>query len=326
MGKRAEGRVRAHHAIAAAICVVALGGTFVRPAVARKVARVPGVAVVVAAGDIACDPGSGAFGNGGGTATWCRARDTFALIRAIDPDLVLPLGDEQYDDGRLTKFRRSYDLSWGSMRLRSRPVPGNHEYGVADASGYFRYFGARAGSPGRGWYSYDLAGWHLVALNSNCSLVGCAVGSPQYRWLQADLGSHPLSCTLAYFHHPRFSSGPHGDDLEATWTRDLWRLLYARGADLVLNGHDHIYERFAPMTPAGVVDRSTGIREFVVGTGGVQHYWIDQVRWASQVRNARAFGVLRLSLAPDRYAWRFVPVAGSSFSDSGFGRCHGVPA
>jgi len=306
---------------------IAFGGPRPHASRAGHAAHIPAptVGVLVAAGDIACDPGSSMFGGGAGTSTWCRANDTLALIREIDPDVVVPLGDEQYVDGRLAKFRRSYDRSWGKVRLRSRPVPGNHEYGVAKAAGYFRYFGARAGTAGRGWYSYDLSGWHLVALNSNCDLVGCRAGSPQYRWLQADLLAHPTACTLAYFHHPRFSSGPHGDDPEATWTHDLWRLLYARGVDVVLNGHDHLYERFAPMTPAGVIDHVTGIREFVVGTGGAEHYWVDQVRWASQVRNARTFGVLRLDLGADTYGWRFVPVAGSSFSDSGFGRCHGEP-
>lgn len=282
--------------------------------------------VLVAAGDVACDPGSYAFEGGAGIASACRARDTLALIRAIRPDVVLPLGDEQYVDGRLAKFRRSYDLSWGTVRGRSRPVPGNHEYGVPRAAGYFRYFGARAGTGGHGWYGYDLAGWHLVALDSNCDVVGCRAGSPQYRWLEADLRAHPAACTIAYFHHPRFSSGPHGDDPEAAWTRDLWRLLYAQGVDVILNGHDHLYERFAPMTPAGAVDHAAGIREFVVGTGGAEHYWIERVRWASRVRNARTFGVLRLDLHADGYDWRFVPVAGSSFEDSGSGRCHGAPA
>lgn len=307
----------------AAVATFRSAGPHPAPAAGAPPEFAPGV--LVAAGDVACDPRSSMFAHGHGTATWCRAADTASLIRSIDPDVVLPLGDEQYDDGRITKFRRSYDASWGTFLDRTRPVPGNHEYGVHGAAGYFRYFGAEAGPTGRGWYSYDLAGWHLVALNSNCDQVGCLAGSPQYRWLAADLRAHPAACTLAYFHHPRFSSGPHGNDPEAAWTRDLWRLLYARGADVILNGHDHLYERFAPMNPAGTVDRATGIREFVVGTGGAEHYWVDQVRWASQVRNADTFGVLQLTLRTDAYGWRFVPVAGGSFEDSGFGRCHGAP-
>ena len=277
--------------------------------------------VLVAAGDIACDPGSSAFAGGAGTASWCRARDTLAVVQGIDPDVVLPLGDEQYDDGSLAKFRRSYDLSWGKVRARSRPAPGNHEYGVPKAEGYFRYFGSLAGTAGRGWYSYDLAGWHLVALNSNCDRVGCRVGSPQYRWLAADLRANPAACTLAYFHHPRFSSGPHGDDPEAAWTRDLWRLMYAQGIDVILNGHDHIYERFAPQDDKGKLDAEHGIREFIAGTGGGGVYKIGKIAPNSEVHDNSAYGVLKLTLAPGRYSWEFVPIPGARFRDEGAGSC-----
>jgi hypothetical protein len=191
------------------------------------------------------------------------------LIAGIDPAAVLPLGDDQYDDGRLGKFRRSYDLGWGRQRWRSRPVLGNHEYEASSrAAGYFAYFGRRAGPPDRGWYSYDLGAWHLIALNSNCVLVRCDPGSPQMTWLGRDLAAHASTCTLAYFHHPRFSSGPHGDDPELLLLRPMWRVLYAAGVDVVLNGHDHLYERFAPMDPHGRADRPFGVRQFTVGTGG----------------------------------------------------------
>jgi hypothetical protein len=282
---------------------------------------------IVAAGDISCDPTNSLFHHGHGTKTWCRAGDTTSLIERINPDEVLPLGDEQYEDGRLSAFHRSYAIHWGTQLWRSRPVPGNHEYyGSSSASGYFAFFGSHAGPGKRGWYSYDLGAWHLIALNSNCDLIRCRPGSAQYRWLHHDLATHASACTLAYFHHPRFSSGPHGNDSTVALTTPFWRLLYRGGADVILNGHDHIYERFAPMTPMGTRDVATGIREFVVGTGGAEHYWIERVRWQSQVRNARTFGVLRMTLHPGSYAWRFVPIHGASFTDAGSDTCHGVPA
>ena len=213
----------------------------------------PGPAVaVVAAGDLSCDPTNEMFNAGHGTRRWCRAEDTEALIQRIDPDVVIPLGDTQYDEGRLAAFRASYALHWGLERWRSRPVVGNHEYlSSPDAHGYFTYFGPDAGPPGKGWYSYDAGAWHIVALNSNCMLVRCDRSSGQYRWLADDLAASPAPCTLVTFHHARFSSGPHGDEPELLLLRPIWRLLYQRGVDLVLNAHDHIYERFAPMDPAG---------------------------------------------------------------------------
>ena len=209
------------------------------------------VVTVVAAGDLSCDPTNEMFNAGHGTRRWCRAEDTEALIERIDPDIVIPLGDTQYDEGRLTAFRASYALHWGLERWRSRPVVGNHEYlSSPDAHGYFTYFGPEAGPPGKGWYSYDAGAWHVVALNSNCVLVRCDRSSGQYRWLASDLAASPESCTLVSFHHALFSSGPHGDEAELLLLRPIWRLLYQHGVDLVLNAHDHIYERFAPMDPA----------------------------------------------------------------------------
>ena len=222
---------------------------------------------VVAAGDIACDPASPAFNGGAGTATECRMRATSDLALALAPDAVLTLGDNQYSDGALAKYNASFDPSWGRLRLVApiHPVPGNHEYLTAGAAGYFAYFGAAAADPATGWYSFDLPGWHLIALNGNCGSVGgCGAGSPQLQWLEADLAAHPDVCTLAYWHQPRFSSGPHGND--ATY-QPFWEALLAAGADLVLNGHDHVYERFAPQDASGGATPD-GLRQLTVGTGG----------------------------------------------------------
>jgi 3',5'-cyclic AMP phosphodiesterase CpdA len=308
-----------------ATCLVAGGGIAVAPARSHTEA-VPASGVlaatavtIVAAGDIACDPSNPQFHAGNGSGAWCRAKATEALIRSLKPTAILPLGDEQYVNGALAKFRHSYALSWGRERSITRPVPGNHEYETPGGAGYYSYFGSRAGPGRRGWYAYTLGGWRMVALNSNCSTVGCGPGTAQYRWLKRYLASHPASCTLAYFHHPRFSSGPHGDDLT---TAPLWQLLYAGGADVILNGHDHLYERFKPLTPAGIVSRSRGIREFIVGTGGAQHYAVVKVHIGSAVRNADTFGVLQLTLGAGTYHWSFVPIAGGSYADSGNGVCH----
>ena len=201
-----------------------------------------------------------------------------------------------------------------------RPTPGNHDYTTSTAAAYYSYFGAAAGSSGKGYYSYDVGQWHVVALNSNCSAVGgCNAGSAQETWLRADLAAHPNKCTLAYWHHPRFSSGYHG---ASTSVQPLWQALYDAGAELVLNGHDHDYERFAPQTPTGQADPARGIREFVVGTGGASERAFSATANNSEARNSSTFGVLQLTLHPSSYEWRFVPVAGQSFTDSGSAPCH----
>nr|MDQ6914623.1 metallophosphoesterase [Actinomycetota bacterium] len=224
----------------------------------------------------------------------------------------------QYPTGKLSDFRRFFAPSWGRWFARLRPSPGNHEY--ADGpSGYFDYFGARAGPGRRGWYSYDLGAWHLVSLNANCTKVGCGPGSPQASWLRADLAAHPARCTLAYWHQPRFSSGPHGD---ARDTGPLWRALQAAGADVVLSGHDHDYERFAPQTDAGARDDRRGIVQFVVGTGGVNHYPIVRRQPNSLTHSSSTFGVLRLTLRRASYSWRFVPERGATYRDAGSAPCH----
>jgi acid phosphatase type 7 len=282
---------------------------------ARSAAR-----VIAAAGDIACDPGSERFRGGRGAADACHMRATARLVLDLDPEVVLTLGDNQYEDGTLARFRRSYDQSWGRLRSRTRPAPGNHDYGTAGAAGYFDYFGAAAGRRSTGFYSFDVGAWHLIALNSECAHIGgCGRGSLQERWLRADLAAHPARCALAYWHKPRFSSGLHGSD--ATYT-DLWRALYEAGADVVLVGHDHDYERFAPQIPDGRADPVRGIRQFVVGTGGKTHYGFRTVEPNSQVRNSGTFGVLRLTLRPSGYGWRFLPEPGKRFTDAGNGTCH----
>jgi hypothetical protein len=264
--------------------------------------------VVLAAGDIAMCPGAG-------------TRATAALVEQTE-GTVLALGDEAYPHGTAADFAGCYDPTWGRFKTRTRPVPGNHEYEQSGAASYFRYFGDAAGEAGKGWYSFDLGRWHLVALNSNCQeLGGCGPDSEEARWLRADLAAHPAPCTLAFWHHPRFSSGPHGSDAA---TGALWQALYAAGAELVLSGHDHLYERFAPQNPAGRAD-PVGLRQFVVGTGGAESYEVQRVRPNSEARRDRIFGILQFVLHPEGYDWRYLPTDGQSFADAGSASCHGPP-
>jgi hypothetical protein len=269
--------------------------------------------VIGAAGDIACAPA------GEVTPAGCHQQVTSDLLIDMVPTAVLALGDLQYETGRRSGFEEVYARTWGRLKRITRPVPGNHEYKTAGAKGYFDYFGAAAGDPAKGWYSYDLGAWHLIALNSECDHVGgCGPGSPQERWLRGDLAAHRNACTLAYWHRARFSSGTHGN-YEAYDA--FWRALYEAGADLVLNAHDHNYERFAPQDPDGRPDPARGIREFVVGTGGKNHYAIKVVKANSEVIG-QPFGVLKLTLRPSGYEWRFLSEAGGGFADAGSGRCH----
>jgi hypothetical protein len=281
--------------------------------------------VVAAAGDIACDPASAAFNGGAGVNTQCRQRATSDLLTAIAPDAVLTLGDQQYARGTYDQFMAGYDPTWGRQKDITLPVAGNHEYDTAAAAGYYRYFGAAAGDPAKGYYSAEVGAWHVVALNSNCEVVACSAGSAQEQWLRADLAAHPAACTVAYWHHPRFSSGPHGDEPEVDDVAPLWQALYDGGADVVLNAHDHDYERFAPQTPAGAYDPAIGLRQFVVGTGGRSHYAVATPIANSEVANAVTFGVLALTLHAASYDWQFVPEAGSAFTDSGTQACHWAP-
>ncbi|CAN5630048.1 hypothetical protein BH20ACT14_BH20ACT14_01020 [soil metagenome] len=275
---------------------------------------------IAAAGDIACDPASGSFNGGLGVGLECRQRATSDLLVGAGYEAVLGLGDLQYEDGAFSKFGASYDPSWGRVKAITHPAPGNHEYQTGGAAGYYQYFGAAAGDPTKGYYSFDLGGWHLIALNSNCSSVGgCGAGSPQEQWLRADLASHSsASCTLAYWHHPRFSSGEHGSD--STY-QAFWQALYDANADLVLVGHDHDYERFAPQTPSGALDTVRGIRQFVSGAGGKNVRTFPTVRANSEARDVSSLGILELTLGASGYSWRFRPAVGS-FTDAGTGSCH----
>jgi hypothetical protein len=284
--------------------------------------------VIAAAGDIACDPASSSFNGGRGTASNCAQAATAALLRPTF-SAVLTLGDTQYEDNAYEKYLASFDRSWGKFKTLIRPSIGNHEYLTPSAAGYFRYFGRAAGDSSRGYYSYDLGRWHLISLNSECGFVGgCGPGSPQERWLRADLAAHPAKCTLAYWHEPRFSSGEHGD---AQQMATIWNDLVAAHADVVLSGHNHNYERFDPLGAAppssdkfqDPVPARDGIRAFVVGTGGRNHYGFDHPPLAGEVvRNSSTYGILQLALHPTGYDWRFVPVDRLGFTDAGSGICN----
>jgi calcineurin-like phosphoesterase family protein len=264
-------------------------------------------AILVGAGDIAdCKDLGG-------------AEATAKLLEKI-PGAVFAAGDLAYPDGSKANFE-CYDKTWGRVKSRTRPAPGNHEFHSSGATPYFDYFGAAAGDPKLGYYSYELGSWHIVVLNSECKDVGgCETGSPEEKWLRADLAAHPVACTLAYWHKPLFSSGgKHGNDLTV---KPLWQALYDANADVIIGGHDHDYERFAPQNPDGVADSKRGIREFVVGTGGKSHRPFGDTKPNSEVRDFTSYGVLKLTLRPKGYDWEFIPEAGKGFTDSGSGSCH----
>jgi hypothetical protein len=260
---------------------------------------------------------------GAGDIADCRdlsgAEATAKLLLKI-PGTVMAVGDLAYPDGTAENFK-CYDRTWGREKMRTRPAPGNHEFHSAGAASYFKYFGDSAGDPSKGYYSYELGSWHIVVLNSECGEAGgCGAGAEQEKWLRKDLADYPAACTLAYFHKPLFSSGgAHGDDL---LMKPLWEALYQGGADVVVNGHDHDYERFRPQTPDGKADLVRGIRECVVGTGGKNHRPFGLPHANSEIRNADAFGVLKLTLMKGKYAWEFLPEHGKTFTDSGQGSCH----
>ncbi len=268
--------------------------------------------ILLGAGDIAdCFHYEGADSTGG---------EATAKLLDRMVGTVFTTGDNAYGSGTAAEFEECYEPSWGRHKARTYPSPGNHEYYTANASGYFKYFGAAAGDPSKGFYSYNLGEWHVIVMNSMCENVsGCEDDSPMLRWLKEDLAANPKTCTLAYWHHPLFSSGHHGDNAVM---KPTWNALYAANVDVVLNGHDHDYERFAPQDPNGVADSEVGIREFVVGTGGASLRPFGTIKPNSEVRNADTHGVLKLTLRPTGYDWKFVPVANGSFTDSGSGGCH----
>ncbi|MBT9614193.1 MAG: metallophosphoesterase [Burkholderiales bacterium] len=257
--------------------------------------------VVLIAGDVAqCDsPG---------------AQLTAQLIKAL-PYPVLAVGDMAYPNGTLEEFTNCYAPTWGGFKDRTYPAPGNHDYRTPGAAGYFAYFGTRAGDPDKGYYSFNLGQWHILMLNSNRELEP---GSKQLAWLASDLRQHAQQCVLTIWHHPRFSSGKHGNDAR---TQALWEMLYQHGVSVLVTAHDHDYERFPAMNDVGERDEERGIRSFVAGTGGAKLYQLKQRHPLSQVWQGESWGLLKLTLRPLGYDWEFLPVAGEKFQDAGSALC-----
>ena len=257
----------------------------------------------------------------------CMAAGTAAVIKQLKPAALLLLGDIQYESGSSLDFQSYFEPAFGEFKSITYPVPGNHEYFTPRAAGYFDYFNGagvdsgRVGSRSRGYYSFNLGAWHIVALNSNCPEIGgCGARSPQAAWLKTDLAANRAKCTLAFTHSARFSSGEHGND---EFLRDLWQILHEAGADVVLSGHDHTYERFKPQDAVGRADEKRGIRAFVVGTGGKGLGRFLRGRPNSEIRDNSSIGVLTMTLRAESYSWQFVPVRDDMpLDDSGDGTCH----
>ena len=319
MGRERSGPARGRWLTLCAAAVVAgavlLGGG--RDSAGRRAAADEGGVVLVGAGDISrCDNNND--------------EATAVLLDGI-AGTVYTLGDTVYNSGTAAEFATCYAPTWGRHKARTSPASGNHEYVTAGATGYYDYFNGAgqftgpAGDRDKGYYGYDVgAWWHVIVLNSECAQIGgCGVGSPQETWLRADLAAHADKHVVAMWHKPRFSSGSHGND---AGMQALWAALYDYGAELVLNGHDHVYERFAPQDAAGALDTTYGVREIIAGTGGASHVAFGTIRPNSEVRNATTYGVLMVTLKDDSYDWEFVPVAGQTFTDSGSGDVHGPPS
>jgi hypothetical protein len=309
---RVGSRVVVPTALAASAAVLLAGltaGADAGEAQRRAAAKSAHTFVVVAAGDI-----SPRCGRANGSS--CAAERTARRVEAINPRLVLTLGDNQYDYGTLNSYRRFYDTTWGRFKSKTRPTPGNHEsYDPNGASsGYREYFGKLATPNGRTYYSFDVGNWHFVALDSN---LGMGRESRQTKWLRSDLAANRRGCILAYWHHPLFSSGAHGNN---PLSRPIWRALYDAKADLVLNGHDHQYERFAPQQPKGG-RAADGIRELIVGTGGASAYRFTGRQVNSELRLTGLYGVLKLTLGHRAYHWELIQDNGR-VRDRGAGSCH----
>lgn len=259
---------------------------------------------------------------GAGDIADCRSdldTQTAALVAAI-PGTVFTLGDNAYEDGRYSEFQECYEPTWGQFKDRTRPAPGNHDYRTAGAAGYFWYFGDQAGPDGRGYYAYDLGAWRIYSLNSQCGEIGgCGAGSAELQWLQEDLAANPSRCALAYWHHPRYSSGEHGNNASMD---EIWDALFDAGVELVLAGHDHSYERFAPMNRAGELAPDRGITSFVVGTGGREFYEFEDILPTSRAHVTGVAGVIELTLNPGSWSARFVPIPGDGFTDHAQDVCH----
>ena len=265
---------------------------------------------------------------GAGSIAECESTGDEATAELLDSTrgAVFTVGDNFDGSSPPEEPDSCYASNWGQHETRTRPVPGDHDYagGAGSSTGgaedYFDYFGEMAGEPGKGYYSYELGGWHVVALNSMCDEVGgCDEDSPMLRWLERDLAANDKPCTLALWHHPLFSSGPNSNHI-SMWA--AWDALYLAGADVVVNGHDRVYERFAPQTPEGNPAPNRGIREFVVGTGGASLDTFGESKPNSEARNSGTHGVLKFTLRPDGYEWEFLSAEGSAFSDSGSDDCH----
>lgn len=252
----------------------------------------------------------------------CNSEGDEATAEIIDeiPDAtVLALGDLAYPSGTEEDFEECYDPSWGEFVLRTRPVPGNHEYRTDGAEPYFDYFGSAAGRPGEGWYSFELGEWHIVALNSNCDDVECDEGSEQYEWLREDLAENANTCTLAFWHAPRYSSGATHAGTKSM--EDIWQVLLEHDVELVLSGHEHLYERTAPLGEDGEVDPENGVRQFVVGTGGGNFYDIGERIPGSEAAIVDTNGVLKMTLGAGTYDWQFIPTTADAPSDAGSDEC-----
>jgi hypothetical protein len=258
---------------------------------------------------------SAAVFTGAGDIGWCGSAGPEATARLLDSigGTVFTTGDNAYPSGTVQDFANCYEPSWGRHRGRTRPTPGNHDYESPGAAPYFSYFGGNAGQSGIGYYGFSLGAWYIIALNSNIPMTA---GSPQHDWLRAGLAAHRTTCALAYWHHPLFSSGPHGNNPRSL---DVWLALDELGVDVVLNGHDHLYERFAPQTAFGASDPG-GIRQFTVGTGGAPLYDFVTARPNSETRLNSSFGVLRLTLREASYDWEHLTTQGS-IGDSGTAAC-----
>jgi hypothetical protein len=284
-------------------------------------ARVP---VIAAAGDIACDPKSSHYNRGNGSPVHCRQGVTSNMILRSSYRAVLALGDLQYQNGRLWKFRRSYGSSWGRFKPKTIPVIGNHEYGTPNARSFFTYFNGRgrrdgkAGHRRRGWSGLDLGRWHIVVLNSNCGQISCGPRSREAIWLRRNLQHHPNRCVLAAYHHPRYSSGVHEEYQKVS---TFWSILYRAGVDVVLNGHDHDYERFAPQGTRHRLDRTGGVVEFVVGTGGHSLFNLGKPAPNTRASQDKRFGFLRMRLGRGRYGWAFKAAPNGHRLDAGSHRC-----
>lgn len=260
---------------------------------------------LVGAGDIASCSGS-------------ADSKTAAVVAGI-AGTVFTAGDNVYPDGSAANYQNCFGPSWGSLKSRMRPVPGNHDYyRHPGAKPYYSYFGRKAGPSGHGYYAYNAGLWRIYALNSECATTSTCYAN-QLTWLQNDIAANPHTCSLAIWHRPLYSTGPHGNSSRMA---QVFKVLYDKGADVVITGHDHMYERYTPIDPSGVPDPVNGIREFVVGTGGASLYAFKTDDPLVEVRDNTTHGVLRLDLSAGSYAWQFLPIAGESFTDSGTGTCH----